>query len=388
MRARGKTETVNAPMPGTSLVELLVSGRQREADLLYRRQIRRKPFLLFPDFEREPRVLRLVAGDLATTYLGADGREPGALMEGHWEADHFLTEQKLGTIVGCVFDDSDPARLVRFLQARERQIIVNCIADPDLYPKTLAVAEQLVRLARLPVINSPASILRHSRDAVARTLRGIANLIVPETFRVTARTGQRPPFGFPFIGRKCGTQGGQTMELIGHRDEFNTFLLRHDGQQVYLTEFVDFRSKDGLYRKYRARVVGNEIVPNHLFAGPQWKIHGHASREFMSGNPACVAEERAYLAEPLAGHAVLREIHRRIGVDFYGIDYAVLPSGSVVFFEGNAAMRSIYPEWRHRFPETWNVTQELIRLFVDHLKSKNDTHGNDSSPGVQFAQTT
>ena len=131
-----------------------------------------------------------------------------------------------------------------------------------------------------------------------------------------------------------------------------------------------------------------EIVPNHLFTGPQWKIHGHASREFMSGNPACVAEERAYLAEPLADRPVLREIHRRIGVDFYGIDYAVLPSGSVIFFEGNAAMRSIYPEWRDRFPETWNVTQELIRLFVYHLKSKIETHGNDSSPGAQLAPTT
>jgi hypothetical protein len=107
----------------------------------------------------------------------------------------------------------------------------------------------------------------------------------------------------------------------------------------------------------------------------------------MSGNPACVAEERAYLAEPLANHHVLREIHRRIGVDFCGIDYAVLPSGSVVFFEGNAAMRSICPEWRDSFPKTWNVTQELIRLFVRHLKSKNETYGNDSSPEAQFTPT-
>jgi hypothetical protein len=232
-------------MPATSLVELLVSGRQREADLLYRQQIRRKPFLLYPNSEEEPRVLRLVAGDLATTYLGGDGHEPGALMDGHWEADHFLIERKLGTIVGCVFDDSDPARLVRFLHARERQIIVNCIADPDLYPKTLAVAEQLVRMARLPTINSPASILRHSRDAVARTLRGIANLIVPETIRLTARTGQQPPFAYPFIGRKCGTQGGQTMELIGDTGEFDTFLRRRDGQQVYLTESSTFVRRTG-----------------------------------------------------------------------------------------------------------------------------------------------
>jgi hypothetical protein len=374
-------------MPMTSLVELLVSGRQREADLLYREQIRQKPFLLYPNSDEEPRVLRLVAGDLATTYLGGDGCELGAFMEGHWEADHFLIEQKLGTIVGCVFGDSDPAMLVRFLHARGRQIIVNCIADPDLYPKTLAVAEQLVRMARLPVINSPVSILGHYRDAVAKTLRGIAQLIVPETIRQTARAGQPPPFSFPFIGRKCGTQSGETMELICDAGKFDAFLHRHDGRQIYLTEFVDFRSSDGLYRKYRVRVVGDEIVPNHLFASPQWKIHGHASREFMSGNPACVAEERSYLGEPLAYHHVLREIHRRIGVDFYGIDYAVLPSGSLVFFEGNAAMRSIYPEWRDAFPETWNVTQELIRLFVRHLKSKNETQGADLSSRARFTPT-
>jgi hypothetical protein len=373
MRSGG---TFNAPMPATSLVELLVSGRQREADLLYRERMRRKPFLLYPNSDQEPRVVRLVAGDLATTYLGDDGREPGAIVNGHWEADHFLFEQKLGTILGCLFEDSDPARLVRFLDARGCRIIVNCIADPDLYPKTLAVAEDLVRMARLPVINSPSSILRHSRDAVARILRGIGQLIVPETIRLTARRDQSPPFGFPFIGRECGTQGGETMELIVDTIDFDGFLRRHDGQQIYLTEFIDFRSKDGLYRKYRVRVVGDEIVTNHLFVGPQWKIHGHASREFMSGNPSLVAEERAYLAEPLAHHDVLREIHRRIGVDFYGIDYAISPSGSLVFFEGNAAMRSIYPEWREAFPETWNVTQELIRLFVRHLKSKIETHGS------------
>ena len=162
------------------------------------------------------------------------------------------------------------------------------------------------------------------------------------------------------------------IELINDRKEFDSFLQRHDERQLYLTEFIDARSSDGLYRKYRARVVGDDIVPNHLFVNTVWKVHGMASRDFMLKNPAHRLEEEEYLSGPIRHLDILREIHRRIGVDFYGIDYSVLPSGSLVFFEANAAMRSIWPEWRESFPQTWVVAQQLVPRFTRHLKSKVD----------------
>jgi hypothetical protein len=160
------------------------------------------------------------------------------------------------------------------------------------------------------------------------------------------------------------------MELINNATEFDSFLHGYNAREVYLTEFIDFRSSDGLYRKYRVRIVGDEIFPNHLFVNTGWNVHGHASREFMLGKPAYLVEERAFLSEPLAHLDALREIHKRIGVDFYGIDYSVLPSGSLVFFEANASMRAVWPEWRESFPEAWASSEQLVYPFIRHLKSR------------------
>jgi tetratricopeptide (TPR) repeat protein len=353
-----------------SLEKLLKSGRQRAADLLCREQTRQGPFVFHAHYDKRPRVLRLTANDLATTYLDAKSNKPRVHVEGHWESDHFLLDTEVGAITGHLFNDTDPQSIVDFIRKTDREIIVNCIADPDLYSKTLSVAEEVVRLARLPVINPPSLIQLHTRDAIARRLQGIPGLRVPQTIRLTARPGLSNPLQFPFIARECGTQTGATMELINDRAKFDSFLQRHDERQLYLTEFTDFRSSDGLYRKYRVRIVGDELFPNHLFVNTHWKVHGHSSREFMLGGPAYLAEERAFFSEPFVHLDILREIHKRVGVDFYGIDYSVLSSGSLVYFEANASMRSIYPEWRESFPETWAITQQLVDRFTHHLKSR------------------
>jgi tetratricopeptide (TPR) repeat protein len=352
-----------------ALEKLLKSGRQREADLLGRELARRRRFSFHPNHDRRPRVLRLVAHDLAT-YVDLKTDEATVRLDGHWESDHLLLDKEIGTITGHLFSDSDPQIVADFIHKTDRDLIVNCIADPDIHSDTLRVAEHVARLARRPVINPPEFIQRHTRDATARCLQGISQLKVPQTVRTTARPNAPAPFPFPFIARVCGTQTGITMELINNPTEFDSFLQSHDSRNIYLTEFIEFRSTDGLYRKYRIRVVGDEFLPNHLFVDTGWNVHGTGSREFMSGEPDLLEEERAFLSGPPTHLDIFREIHERIGVDFYGIDYSILPSGCVVFFEANAAMRSFYPEWRESFPETWAITQRLIHRFTHHLKCR------------------
>jgi len=355
-------------MSDMSIEQLLRLGRQQEADSLWRSQARRNPVFMHPNHDASPRVLHLVASDRSTSYLDGDCKLAKAYANGHWEAGHLLSDQGLGTITWRLLADTDPRKVVDFIHNTNREIIVNCIADPDLYAGTLAIAEQVVREAGLPVINAPQLVRQHTRDQVARRLQGIAGLRAPKTIRVVAQKDLRAPFDFPFIARACGTQTGETLELINHAKEFDAFLTAQAGRDVYLTCFVDFRSEDGLYRKYRVRVVGNDITPNHLLIDSQWKIHGLAARKFMLDKPLLIAEEAAYLSAPLKHLDVLRRIHACIDVDFYGVDYGVLPTGELLFFEGNAVMRSINPEWRQSFPQTWVITQQLVQRFTTHLK--------------------
>ena len=357
-------------MAATSIEDLLKAGRQEEADLLCRNTARKNPFKYHADHNNSPRVLHLISIDLATAHLNAKREKARFRVSGHWEADHFLIGKGFGTITAMIASDANPYRFVEYIHKTNREIIVNCIADPDLYSQALLAAKSIVEMAGLPIINPPSSILRHTRDAVASSLQGIPNLKVPQTARATIQPDLVVPLPFPFIARECGTQTGATMELINSAAEFDSFLERYNSREAYFTEFVDFQSPDGLYRKYRVRIVGNEIIPNHLFVNTQWNVHSQASREIMSSNPEYLAEERAFVSEPLDHLDVLREIHRRIGVDFYGIDYAVLPGGSLVLFEANASMRS---ERRDAYPQTWAIAEDLVDRFVTYVKFKAGT---------------
>jgi hypothetical protein len=157
------------------------------------------------------------------------------------------------------------------------------------------------------------------------------------------------------------------MELITNSEELVQFTHLYR-ESLYFTHFIDFRSSDGFYRKFRVRVIGDSIVPNHLFFNEGWKVHGHASRDLMANHPWMLKEEEQFILghHPAYTERVnrcLREIHARIGTDFYGIDFAILDDGRLLLFEANAAMRSIYPEWRETFPLTATVTSELVKLF-------------------------
>src|SRR5439155_1080338 len=78
----------------------------------------------------------------------------------------------------------------------------------------------------------------------------------------------------PFLFRQVGSHGGQDLALVGDRDDLDRleqFAL--DGRDFYVTEFVDFRSPDGLYRKYRVLVIDGVPYAKHMIASDSWNIH-------------------------------------------------------------------------------------------------------------------
>ena len=63
----------------------------------------------------------------------------------------------------------------------------------------------------------------------------------------------------------------------------------------YLTEFCDYRSADGQFRKYRFIFVDRAVYPYHLAVGPHWKLHYW--RVDMEAGPDLKREEEAFLAD-------------------------------------------------------------------------------------------
>jgi hypothetical protein len=119
----------------------------------------------------------------------------------------------------------------------------------------------------------------------------------------------RNPFDRPEIARNPQ----QYMALL-HGTRWQSGTLR----DVMSIEFCDTADARGIYRKYGAFVVGDRIVPRHIFFSRSWHI-----RVADLTGPEFAAEELEYLqSNPHAD--TLREVARTAGVGYGRIDYGLL----------------------------------------------------------------
>ena len=229
------------------------------------------------------------------------------------------------------------------------KVLLNLITEPEANARSLENLKKLLRGVPGRVINRPEAVLRSTRDQVAQILSGIPGLIVPKAVRLNGskpavarsaidKTGLTPPV----ILRQVGTHSGKIVGRFDRVDEAMSALT--PGDHV-ATQFVDFASSDGLYRKYRTFFIGERIVLRHMLVSDHWNVHAKDRSRFMAEHPDTVSEERALMesGDPFADvRRVLEAVRERMPLDFFGMDYGVTQAGDVVLFEANATM-SFFP---------------------------------------------
>ena len=228
-------------------------------------------------------------------------------------------------------------------------LVFNQISDIDQNPMTLAVAEQMTAPIRDRLLNNPQMILRTGREDVSSMLQNVPGLMVPRVIRVENPTYSElrdrleiENFQFPIIARRPGTHSGAVLGLFNQPEDMQAMLEQHDGDLI-LTEYKEFRSADGLYRKMRLFFIGDRIVFRHLLFSENWNVHARDRIDLMAERPDLREEEQAMVE---SGGAALLEnardglekIQELIGLDYFGIDCAVAPSGDLLIFEINATM--------------------------------------------------
>ncbi|HTJ93355.1 MAG TPA: hypothetical protein VL424_09640, partial [Pararobbsia sp.] len=219
----------------------------------------------------------------------------------------------------------------------------------------LSDAAHLAERVGHTVVNEPDRVALTDRETVARSLDGIEGCVVPRTWRCTREALIRhagepvdaPAYAgaltmpYPLLVRPAGTHGGLNFHKVRDARHLDTVLRQTDASHYYTTQYVDYRSADGYFRKYRFIFVGDEVLPYHLAVGDVWKVH-HATTS-MIDHPWMQHEEQAFLDNPCQVFnaeqcAALDAIRARIGLDYFGIDCGLDRSGRVVVFEVNACM--------------------------------------------------
>jgi len=250
--------------------------------------------------------------------------------------------------------------------------LLNHVADADICFRALELIEQIVSKVARPCFNAPAAIARTTRDQVARALEGIPGLIVPKTIRIPAcppdeviRAARDGALSFPILVRVAGAHGGLEMVRVDSPEDVGRISeLKSGKRSLYVTGFHDFMSHDGLFRKSRIAVVGEDVFLRHHVVGETWLLHS-ASRALNTE-----AEERTAFAGFDAGwgtslRPLFREIGRRLDLDFFGVDCNIDASCRVILFEANACMLILKNTVKS--PNMWDVPIARIIRAVEDL---------------------
>jgi Flp pilus assembly protein TadD len=233
----------------------------------------------------------------------------------------------------------DPARY---------DIVFNTIGDADLAEPSLAAVEAFVDACPKPVLNRPGPVMRTRRDRLGERLGGLEDVVVPRTVRLgeaeIAAPGLRAlaeahGFDGPVLVRPAGLHGGQGMVLAHGPEELDG--VRPGPGDHYMIQYRDYRSADGLYRKYRMLFVGGRPFAYHAAISEHWLVHHDTAG--MDGRAERRAEEARFLTDPGAvlgerGLAAVTAIGQALDLDYCGADFALLPDGRILVFEANATM--------------------------------------------------
>ncbi|MBT9472039.1 MAG: hypothetical protein V4514_21205 [Pseudomonadota bacterium] len=226
--------------------------------------------------------------------------------------------------------------------------VINYMADADLYEAALRKADEVVQLVNRPAFNAPAAIQRTRRDQVAASLAGLPGVSIPRTIRTPApdratlaEAIAAASLTFPLLIRPAGAHGGAGMIKVDRREDLETAKVRFDDGPVYVTEFADFADADGLYRKARLVVVGEEIFLRHIIIGDSWLLHAERRAQNTQTEEEAALAAFAEQTCPAIRSAVMA-VADALDLDYFGIDCSLRPDGAILVFEANACMNVLH----------------------------------------------
>lgn len=353
-------------------------GHDEQSQYWAKKAIRSKAFSV-RDAQQETKLTVLALFTQASGSLGINRNTFGIhTSEGHNNLASLLDSDHITLIRFHVDTLDQQPELLRKLPAAD--VIYNSITDPERCEHALQLAQKVCDRLDLPVINDPKAVLGASREGNYQRFKDNADIILPKSVKVEGVEGDVKPFveramqahGFtyPVLVRVSGYQNGKYMQRVEDLErhdlsEINALTAKGPETlyiiQYHETGYHDDRAPDHpLYPKYRAFLIGGELYPTHVrFGYGDWNVHMPEHKPTIKRFPWLYEWEERYFADPAATlpegmWAKLREAMQTVGLDYLGIDFAVInegdDAGRLIVFEANAAMRNFLDQLEQDIP--------------------------------------
>jgi glutathione synthase/RimK-type ligase-like ATP-grasp enzyme len=204
-----------------------------------------------------------------------------------------------------------------------------------------------------PLLNRPEYIANLSRNGACALLEAASGISMPISARIPRDLLTKianheesirailPDGDFPIIVRPVGSHAGHGLEKLDAPDAIEKYLLTESAIEFYVSRFVDYRSSDGLFRKYRIILIEGKPFICHMGISQHWMIH------YLNAGMAESAEKRAeearFMGEFNSGFSIrhadaFQTITEILQLDYLGIDCGETPDGKLLIFEADSDM--------------------------------------------------
>lgn len=261
----------------------------------------------------------------------------------------------------------------------------------------------LTEAARTNCVNLPHGTVDLERDSLAQIFPFVKGLRMPRTQRVSredlvfavCNQSERELLSelgtYPFIIRPVGSHAGAGLEKVDTPQALVSYLAEQESLDFFVSEFVNYASLDGAFRKYRIVFVNGRAFPCHMAIANQWDLW------YLNAHMESSADKRAEEAAFMDGfdrgfanrHATAFEaLTTGIGLDYFGIDCAEDQDGNLVVFEADNALIVHDMDSSEIFPYKGPHMQRIFAAFEDMLRGKSVTRVPTLAPnGTHMART-
>ncbi len=278
------------------------------------------------------------------------------------------------------FDYGSPeedARLPEF------DLIFNAVGEADYLKPYVQRMKELPYLYQKPFLNDPLNVLKTQRNQIQDVLRDVPGLVLPhyERFELISEKADqlqavlRHSLHYPVIIRPEGTHGGDGLK-IAHQSKELIEAVSSIQSSFYLANFINYQSADLNYRKYRVIFVDRIPYFYHLAISSHWLVHYYSAD--MLSHDWKIEEEKAFLQSPesVLGNArmtTLLEIGQRLNLEYVGVDFGLMPDGSMVIFEANPTMLIHLESISGPLAYKNEYVKNILQAFEDTLERYSST---------------
>jgi hypothetical protein len=261
-------------------------------------------------------------------------------------------------------------------------------AESDENQTVLREIGSIVRSWPRPIINAPDRIARLTREGTWELLKSAPGVVIPMNARIDRKTFLQigvgdvliedvlPENEFPIIARPYDSHAGKGLRKLDDRAAIDRYLQDQPECEFYIAPFVDYRSADGLFRKYRIALIGGRPYASHMAISSEWMIH--YLNAGMTASAWKRAEEARFMADFDQDFAVrhkiaLRAIAERMGLEYIPFDCGETPKGELLIFESGTNMIvhsmdsiDLFPYKRPQMEKIFSAFEAMLRKACAH----------------------